>query len=107
MNEAERYLKEKLDPSRSKSKEADVKVRPAVPPSKEDPGTEESYEAVNKQVDSSAGKYMLAVIVCLGIVAGYVMIAALMAWKSGGGYVVKVLVFVAVIGAWKAITGKR
>lgn len=107
MNEAERYLKEKLNPSQSVNPKADVKARPPNLPDKDDPLKAQPAAICNQQGDSPAGKYILAVVVCLAIIAAYIGVAAMMGWRSGGGYVVKVLVFMAVIGAWKAITSKQ
>lgn len=105
MNEAERYLEEKLNPTQPKKPDAGIKTSTSVTSEVRGPRTEQP-PPLSKQGGSSAGKYAMAVLACLGIFGVYVVIAASMGWKRGGGYVVMVIVFMAIVGAWKAITRK-
>ena len=105
MNEAERYLEEKLNPAQPKKHDVGIKTSTPVV---SDVGVPRDQQPTHhpKQGGSSAGKYVMAVLACLGIFGVYVVIAASMGWKRGGGYVVMAIVFMAIVGVWKAITRK-
>lgn len=104
MNEAERYLEEKLNPTVHKTAKP---VQP--PPISSDSGMSSQTQSASAQPRStktSAGTYVLAVLACLGIVGAYVALAATLNWKRMGGYVVMVIFVMLTAGVWKAITRK-
>lgn len=105
MNEAERYLEEKLNPTQPKKNDVGKITSTHVVSDVKVPRDQQTAHHP-KQGGSSAGKYVMAVLACLGIFGAYVVIAASMGWKRGGGYVVMVIIFMAIVGAWKAITRK-
>ena len=105
MNEAERYLEEKLNPTQPKKNDAGKITSTHVVSDVRVP-RDQKNAPLTTQGGSSAGKYVMALLACLGIFGVYVVIAASMGWKQGGGYVVMVIVFMAIVGAWKAITRK-
>jgi hypothetical protein len=105
MNEAERYLEEKLNPTLPKKPDAGIKAGTSVVSEIRVPRDEQPSPFPQKG-GSAAGKYIFAVLACLAIFGVYVAIAASMGWRRGGGYVVMVIVFMAMIGTWKAITSK-
>lgn len=105
MNEAERYLEEKINPNQPRKNDVGKMTSTRVVSGVGVPRDQQTAP-LPTQAGSTAGKYVMALLACLGIFGVYVVIAASMGWKQGGGYVVMVIVFMAIVGTWKAITRK-
>lgn len=51
-------------------------------------------------------KYALALAACFGIFVAYVVLAAVIGWKNGGGMIPMLILVAALIGTWRAIIKK-
>lgn len=49
--------------------------------------------------------YIVALLLCFGIVIIYVVIGALFRWKHGGGFIPMMILFGAIAATWKGIIG--
>jgi hypothetical protein len=55
-------------------------------------------------LNSKTMRYILAIIVCLGMTFLYIAIAALLNWEQFGGVIVGVIFIAAISATWKVIT---
>lgn len=104
MNEAERYLKERLNEKTSNDMQTAAN-HSAMEAQQQQPDVI-SPSVLTKKQGSSAGKYVLAIAACVGILLLYTLIAHAMHWQYGGGYLVKTIILITIIVVWKAITRK-
>lgn len=51
-------------------------------------------------------KYVLALAACFGILVLYAVIAGFLGWKHGGGVIPTLILVVALVGTWRAVTKK-
>jgi len=64
-------------------------------------------EVPEPSFESRAGKRVLALLACLGIFLGYVVLAVALGWERGGGLIPIMCLLAALGAAWHGITGNR